>query len=168
MGNVTVHDGPHLNWIEMWAIGRQLDQMNATVFARQERSDVGAIVVWGIVPNDVNDTFVRVSGLDFGEKMNGADTIDGGWFNEGRDEGFQVQSPVNVDAPAPRCWSCHCLVPVSFEQCLLRRRYGMAKRYTDAFRLDWCGSPRLVDYAAPTFIRFRGWAFDAEQMGPTA
>ena len=57
------------------AIGRQLDQMNATVFARQERSDIGAFVVWGIVPNDVNDTFVRVSGLDFGEKLNGASKV---------------------------------------------------------------------------------------------
>ena len=48
MGDVTVHDGPEpLNGIEVWAIGRQLDQMNATVFARQERSDIGAFVVWG-------------------------------------------------------------------------------------------------------------------------
>ena len=85
MGNVTVHDGPEpLNWIEMRAVGRQLDQMNATVFARQERSDIGAFVVWGIVPNDVNDTFFQVSGLDLGEKLNRADTIDGGWFNKGR------------------------------------------------------------------------------------
>ena len=104
MGDVAVHDGPKpLNRIEMRAIGRQLDQMNATVFARQERSDIGAFVVWGIVPNDVNDTFVRVSSLDFGEKLNGADTINGGWFNEGRVEGFQVQSAVNVHAPTPRC-----------------------------------------------------------------
>jgi len=44
--------------------------MNATVFARQERSDIWAFVVWGIVPNDVNDTFVRFVGLDFGEKLN--------------------------------------------------------------------------------------------------
>ena len=104
MGDVAVHDGPEpLNGIEMWAIGRQLDQMIATVFARQERSDIGTFVVWGIVPNDVNDTFVRVSGLDFGEKLNGADPIDGGWFNEGRVKGFQVQSAVNVHAAAPRC-----------------------------------------------------------------
>ena len=83
MGDVSVHDGPEpLDGIEMRAIGRQWDQMNATVFARQERSDIGAFVVWGIVPNDVNDTFVRVSSLDFGEKLNGADTIDGGWFKK--------------------------------------------------------------------------------------
>ena len=57
MGDVTVHDGPEpFDGIEMWAIERQLDQMNATVSARQERSDIGAFVVWGIVPNDVNDT----------------------------------------------------------------------------------------------------------------
>ena len=77
--------------------------MNATAFARQERSDIGAFVVWGIVPNNVNDTFVGVSGLDFGEKLNRADPIDGGWFNEGRIKGFQVQSAVNVHAPTPRC-----------------------------------------------------------------
>ena len=35
MGDMAVHDGPKpLNRIEMRAIGRQLDQMNATVFAR--------------------------------------------------------------------------------------------------------------------------------------
>ena len=111
MGDVAVHDGPEpLDGIEMRAIGRQLDQMNATVFARQERSDIGAFVVWGIVPNDVNDTFVRVSRLDLGEKLNGANPIDGGWFNKGRVEGFQVQSAVNVHAPTPRCcldsWVC--------------------------------------------------------------
>ena len=79
MGDMTVHDGPEpFDGIEMRAIGRQLDQMNATVFARQERSDIGVFVVWGIVPNDVNDTFVRVSGLDFGKKLNRADPIDGG------------------------------------------------------------------------------------------
>ena len=54
MGDVTVHDGPEpLDGIEMRAIGRQLDQMNATVFARQERSDIGAFVVWSIVPKGV-------------------------------------------------------------------------------------------------------------------
>ena len=79
MGDVTVHDGPEpLDGIEMRAIGRQWDQMNATVFARQERSDIGAFVVWGIVPNDVNDTFVRVSRLNLGKKLNRANPIGGG------------------------------------------------------------------------------------------
>ena len=77
--------------------------MNAIVFAQQERSEIGAFVVWSIVPNDVNDTFIRVPRLDLGEKLNGADTIDGGWFNEWRVKGFQVQSAVNVHAPTPRC-----------------------------------------------------------------
>ena len=63
----------------------------------------GAFVVSGIVPNDVNDTFVRTSRLDLGEKLNGANPIDGGWFNKGRVEGFQVQSAVNVHTPTPRC-----------------------------------------------------------------
>ena len=59
MGDVTVQYGPEpLDGVEMGARGRQWDQMNATVFAQQERSDIGAFVVWGIVPNDVNDTFI--------------------------------------------------------------------------------------------------------------
>jgi len=104
VGDVTVHDGPEpLDGIETRAIGRQLDQMNATVFARRERSDIGAFVVSGIVSNDVNDTFVRVPRLDLGEKLNGANPIGGGWLNKGRVEGFKVQSAVNVHAPTPRC-----------------------------------------------------------------
>ena len=47
-------------------------------------------MVSGIVPNDVNDTFFRVSRLDLGKKLNGANPIDGGWFNKGRVEGFRV------------------------------------------------------------------------------
>ena len=59
MGDVAVHDGPKpLNGIEMRATGRQLNQMNATVSARQKHSDIGAFVVWGIVPNNVNDKFI--------------------------------------------------------------------------------------------------------------
>ncbi len=104
VGDVTVHDGPKpLDGIEMRAIGRQWDQMNATVFARQERSDIRAFVVSGIVPNDVNDTFVRVSRLDLGENLNRANPIDGGWLNKGRVEGFEIQSAVNSHAPTPRC-----------------------------------------------------------------
>ena len=92
-----------LDGIEMRAIGWQWDQMNVTVFAQQERSDIGAFVVSGIVPNDVNDTFVRVSRLDLGENLNRANPIDGGWLNKGRVEGFEIQSAVNVHAPTPRC-----------------------------------------------------------------
>ena len=49
MGDVTVHDGPEpLDGIKMRAMGWQWDRMNVTVFARQERSDIGAFVVWGL------------------------------------------------------------------------------------------------------------------------
>ena len=68
LGDVTVRDGPEpLDGIEMRAIGRQWDEMNATVFAQQERSDIGAFVVSGIVPNDMNATFFRGPRLDLGE-----------------------------------------------------------------------------------------------------
>ena len=67
MGDVLVHDGPEpLDGIEMGAIGRQLDQMNAAVFARQECSDIGAFVVRGVVPDDMDDALVGVARLGFG------------------------------------------------------------------------------------------------------
>jgi hypothetical protein len=58
----------------------------------------------------------------------------------------------------------------------------MAKRYTDEFRRDAVGMAttsglttaqqliRSIDEggAAPAFIGFGGWAFEAEQMGSTA
>ena len=67
IGDVLVHDGPEpLDGIEMGAIGRQLDQMNAAVFARQEHTDIGAFVVRGVVPDDMDDAPVGVACLDFG------------------------------------------------------------------------------------------------------
>ena len=67
MGDVLMHDGPeHLDAIEMGAIGRQLGQMNAAVFARQEHSEIGAFVVRGVVPDDMDDALVGVARLDFG------------------------------------------------------------------------------------------------------
>jgi hypothetical protein len=67
MGDVLVHDGPEpLDGVEMVAIGRQLDQMNAAVFARQERSDIGAFVLKGVVPDDMDDALIGVARLDFG------------------------------------------------------------------------------------------------------
>ena len=67
MGDLLVNDGPEpVDGIEMGAIGRQLGQMNAAVFARQERSDIGAFVVSGVVPDDMDDALVGVARLDFG------------------------------------------------------------------------------------------------------
>ena len=67
MGDVLVHDGPEpLDGIEMGAIGRQLDQMNAAIFVRQERSDIGAFVARGVLPDDMDDALVGVARLDFG------------------------------------------------------------------------------------------------------
>jgi hypothetical protein len=53
MGDAAVYDGPEpLDGIELSVIGRQLDRMNTTVFARQERSDIEAFVILDNVPND--------------------------------------------------------------------------------------------------------------------
>ena len=53
MGDAAVYDGPEpLDGIELRVIGRQLDRMNATIFARQERSNIEAFVVLDNVSND--------------------------------------------------------------------------------------------------------------------
>jgi hypothetical protein len=105
MGEVTVHNGPKpLNGIEMKAIERQLDQVNATFLRDRNALTLGSLWYRALS----QDTFVRVSGLDFCEKLNGADAVDGGWFNEGRVKGFHVQSAVNVHAPAPECSRMVC------------------------------------------------------------
>ena len=60
MGDMAVQNDPEpLDLIKTKAIGQQLEQMNATIFARHKRSDIGAFAVWVIVLNDVNDTFVK-------------------------------------------------------------------------------------------------------------
>ena len=103
-GEAIVYNSPELlNAIEMRVMRWHLDQMNTTVFARQKRSDISVFVKWSIVLNDVNNTFIRISHLDLGEKLKGAKPIDGGWFNKGRVEGFQVQSALNVHVAAALC-----------------------------------------------------------------
>jgi hypothetical protein len=53
MGDAAVYDGPEpLDGIELRVIGRQLDRMNATIFARQECSNIEAFVVLDNVSND--------------------------------------------------------------------------------------------------------------------
>ena len=73
-----MQDGPKpLNWIEMRAVRRQLDQMDTASCPGEEGSDIGAFVVGRGVPDDMNDALVRVALFDLGQKLRGTDPIDG-------------------------------------------------------------------------------------------
>ena len=75
--------------------------MDTTLWAGEERPDIRAFVVCGVVPNHIDEAFVRIARLDLGKKLHGADAIHGGWFNKGRVEGFKVERAMDIDAPAP-------------------------------------------------------------------
>ena len=76
MGDVLMQDGPKpLDRIEMWAIGRQLDQMDTTSWPCKKSPDIGPFVVGGVVPDDMNDALVGVARFDLGQKLRGTDPI---------------------------------------------------------------------------------------------
>ena len=84
----------------MRAIGRQLDQVDAAVFARQKSPDIRPFVVSGVVPDHVDDAFILIAGLNFGQQLHGTHAIHCNRCYERRIEGFKVQRAVNVDAGA--------------------------------------------------------------------
>ena len=64
--------------------------------------DIGPFVAGGFVPEDMNDTLVRVARFDLGQKLGGTDPIDAQRFDKRRVEGLNVQSAMNIHATAPR------------------------------------------------------------------
>jgi len=91
VGDVRVHDLPQpLNGVEMRAVGRQLDEVDAAVFSPEEGAHVRASVVGGVVPNHVDFALVGVARLDLGEQLHRALAIDGRGLDEGRIEGLEV------------------------------------------------------------------------------
>ena len=60
----------------MRAIGRQLDQVDAAVFARQKSPDIRPFVVSSVVPDDMNDALFGVAGLNLGKKLRRARSSD--------------------------------------------------------------------------------------------
>ena len=103
MSHVPVHDSPEpLDRVEMRAIGRQLDKMDAAVCSGQKGSDIRPFVVGRIIPNNVNDAPVGVACLDFSQKLHSADPIDGGWLDKGRIEGFKVERSMDIHPATSR------------------------------------------------------------------
>ncbi len=59
----------------MRAIGRQLDQVDAAVFAREKSPDIRPFVVSGVVPDHVDDAFILIAGLNLGQQLHGTHAI---------------------------------------------------------------------------------------------
>ena len=79
-----------------------MDQMDPALRPGEERPDIRAFMVCGVVPDHVDEAFLGIARLDLGEKMHGADPVHGGWLNKGRVEGFKVERAMDIDPPAPR------------------------------------------------------------------
>ena len=75
----------------MWAIGRQLDQVDTAGCPGKESPDIGPFVAGGVVPDDMNDALVGVALLDLGKKLDGTDPIDAQRFDKGCIEGLKVR-----------------------------------------------------------------------------
>ena len=75
--------------------------MDTAPWSGEKCPDVGPFMVGGVIPDDMDDAFVGVARLDFGEKLGSADPIDRGWLNKGRVEGFEVQCAMDVHPSAP-------------------------------------------------------------------
>ena len=87
----------------MWAIGRQLDQVDTAGCSRQKSPDIRAFVVGGIVPDHMNDALVGVALLDLGQQLDSAAAFNCRRFDKGCIEGFEVHSTMNIDTTAPCC-----------------------------------------------------------------
>jgi len=83
--------------------GRQLDQVDAALWSCQESPDIRPFVTGRVIPDDVDDAFVGIADLDFGEKLRGADPVDGDWLDKRRVKGLKVQCAMEVHPATPCC-----------------------------------------------------------------
>jgi hypothetical protein len=57
----------------------------------------------------MDQALVRVAGFNLGEKLCGADPIDGRWLDKGCVEGFQVDRAMDIN-PAAACRGRDCRI----------------------------------------------------------
>ena len=79
----------------MRAIGRQLDQVGAAIFTRQEAPYIRPFVI-GVVFSDY--PFILIASLDFGQLLYGTHAVDCDLRSQRGIEDFMVQRALNVDA----------------------------------------------------------------------
>ena len=98
--------------IDVRAIRRQLNEVNAAVRPCEECPDIRSFMTGGVIPDDMDITcqmtcqmtwMMRLSGVASpcpGEKLRGADPIDGRRFDKGGVEGFEVERAMDIHPSA--------------------------------------------------------------------
>jgi hypothetical protein len=108
--HVLVHDSPKpFDRVQVRAVRGQLDKMDTTLWPCEKFSDIWRFVIGGIVPDDMDQSLVRVACFNLGEKLCGADPIDGRGLDKGCVEGFQVDRAMDIN-PAAGCRGRDCRI----------------------------------------------------------
>ena len=94
--------------VEVRAIRRQLNEVNAAVRPCEECPDIRSFMTGGVIPDDMDDNMpedmddalVGVASPCPGEKLRGADPIDGRRLDKGGVEGFEVERAMDIHPSA--------------------------------------------------------------------
>ena len=94
--------------VDVRAIRRRLNEVNAAVRPCEECPDIRSFRTGGVIPDDMDDNMpedmddalVGVASPCSGEKLRGADPIDGRRFNKGGVEGFEVERAMDIHPSA--------------------------------------------------------------------
>ena len=157
--------------------------MDAAVFAREKSPDIRPFVVSGVVPDHVDDAFILIAGLNFGQQLHGTHAIHCDRRDERRIEGFKVQRAVNFDAGAA-CRGfergvCTLLCPTEGRFALILWMHGVCEVYRliighriqhvfihcDEFSLFSYISHARLRLGLSVFIAQSGQKFDAARVG---
>lgn len=129
-GDVLVHHGPEsFNWIKVRAIGRQLDQVDAAVFALEKSPDIRPFAVSGVIPDHVDNAFILIAVLNLGQQLHGTDAIHCNRRDERRSKDLTVQRALNVDAGAA-CRGFENTVHIYTRACLFLNRNEYERQIT--------------------------------------
>ena len=86
--------------VEVRAIQRRLNEVNAAVRPCEECPDIRSFRTGGVIPDDMpedmDDALVGVASPCPGEKLRGADPIDGRRLDKGGVEGFEVERAMDI------------------------------------------------------------------------
>ena len=108
--HVLVQDSPKpFDRVQVRAVRGQLDKMDTTLWPCEKFSDIGRFVIGGIVPDDMDQSLVRAACFNLGEKLYGADPINGRWLDKGYVVGFQVDRALDIN-PATACRGRDCRI----------------------------------------------------------
>ena len=66
-------------------------------------------MIGGIVPDNMDQSLVRVAGFNLGEKLCSSDPINGCWLDKGCADGFEFDRAMDIN-PAAACRGRDCRI----------------------------------------------------------